>query len=189
MLFLYLLALLVGGGLLLISLLGGDDGSGPLGDGDNPVQFLSLRTLTYFLFVFGGVGALLSATWPRATAPLILLLATVSGAGTGALAAALFGYLRRTESGNRESDESFVGLAGTIVVPIAGAQVGKVRVQRGDRSFELLARPFDSDPERDPASWTTVVVIEMRRGVALVSPVDDSALQRADSLLQLPGEK
>ena len=58
MLTLYLFALLVGGGLLAFSLLGGDDGANAHHDalsGDNPLQFLSLRTLTYFLFVFGGV--------------------------------------------------------------------------------------------------------------------------------------
>ena len=54
---LYLFALLLGGGLLLFSLLGGDsDSDVDAFDSGNPMQYLSLRTLTYFLFVFGGVG-------------------------------------------------------------------------------------------------------------------------------------
>ena len=84
---LYLFALIVGGALLLFSLLGGSDHSdADLGhDGaHSPVQWLSIRTAIYFLFVFGGVGAILTKAWPPATMPLILGVALVTGLGIGA---------------------------------------------------------------------------------------------------------
>src|SRR5688572_4847067 len=101
---LYLFALILGGGLLLFSLFGdghhhGADAShhdldvGDAGQADmqdNPVQWLSLRTVIYFLFVFGGVGAALSKSWPGAAAPLIAVLATGAGAGVGAAVSAAF---------------------------------------------------------------------------------------------------
>lgn len=191
MLTLYLFALLVGGGLLAFSLLGGDDGAGAQHDalsGDNPLQFLSLRTLTYFLFVFGGVGTVLSWAWTGAAAPIVLLLSVAAGMGIGALASLTFRYLRRTDSGMLESEESFVGLSGRVIVPLRHGAVGKVLVQRGDRAYELLARAFDTTGA-DPGGWTSVVVVEMTRGTALVSPLDEPTLQDARSHLQLPGDK
>lgn len=189
MLTLYLFSLLVGGGLLLFSLLGGDAGeadSDALG-GDNPWQFLSLRTLTYFLFVFGGVGAILSWAWTAAAAPLVLLLALGAGLGVGTLASLAFRYLRRTESGGMESEDSFVGLAGSVIVPVHRGSVGKILVRRGARAYELLARAYDTT-SADPGGWTSVVIVEMNRGTAMVSPVDDSALPDIPSHPQLPGD-
>lgn len=190
MLTLYLFALLVGGGLLAFSLLGGDgaDADYDALGGDNPLQLLSLRTLTYFLFVFGGVGAVLSWAWTGAAAPLVLLLAAVSGVGVGTLASLAFRYLRRTNSGMHESEDSFVGLAGRVIVPVQREGIGKIVVQRGDRAYELLARAFNST-DADPGAWTSVVIVEMSRGTALVSPLEEPTLQDAPSHLQLPGDK
>ena len=190
MLTLYLFALLVGGGRLAFSLFGGDAAGGDtdvMSDG-NVWQFLSLRTLTYFLFVFGGVGAILSWAWTGAAAPIVLLLAVGAGMGVGTIASLAFRYLRRTSSGMHESEESFVGLAGRVVVPVQRGSVGKILVRRGAREYELLARAFDST-SADPGSWTSIVVVEMQRGTALVSPLDDQTLQDVPSPTQLPGDK
>jgi membrane protein implicated in regulation of membrane protease activity len=192
MLLLYLFALIVGGGLLVFSLLGGHDthggdvghvghvGHGAHHGDDNPIQWLSLRTVTYFLFVFGGVGAVLSWSWHNVTAPLVLLLAASSGVGVAAAAAASFGYLRKTDSGEPDSDDSFVGLTGRVTLPIGSAGTGKVLVHRGDRSYELLARPFDK-VTADAAKWKSVIVVEMNQGTALVAPLEDPALQESSS--------
>lgn len=184
MLSMYLFSAVVGGALLVFSLSGhgdahGHDFGGGHGGHDvahdhNPIKFLSLRTLTYFLFVFGGVGATLTWAWKGAV-PLVLLLAVVSGLGVGSLASAAFQYLRKTDSGDRESEESFVGLTGRITLPISQGGLGKVLVQRGDRSFELLAQPLDA--KTAPSTWKAVVVVEMNRGTAIVSPVDEGTLQ------------
>jgi len=190
MLSLYLFALLVGGGLLVAAMIGGGDHGHTGHDGDighdiahpgehgSAAEFFSLRTLTYFMFVFGGVGAVLTWTWDVGTI-LIFALAAVAGLGVAALTAASFAYLRRTDSGARDSEDSFVGLSGRVVVPIPNGGVGKVQVVRGDRTFELLARPLD-DKSADMSTWKSVIVVEMSRGTALVMPIDDPLLQQGD---------
>lgn len=183
---LYLFALVVGGGLLAFSFFGDADGDSHDTNGHSAVQWLSLRTLTYFMFVFGGVGAILSRTWPAATAPLVLLLAAVAGVGVGMTVSAAFAYLRRTDSGDRESDDTFVGLTGTVSLPIRAGGMGKVMVQRGDRSIELIARAIKTDAD-DSALWKNVIVVEMERGTALVTPLEDPAY-RAISTISQPQE-
>ena len=90
---LYLFSAIVGGALIAFSLFGSGDGHGhdfggghaaghDVGHDHNPFKFLSLRTLTYFLFVFGGVGAVLSRTW-SGSGIMAFLLATVLGTGVG----------------------------------------------------------------------------------------------------------
>lgn len=184
MISLYIFSLLVGGGLLIAGMLGGGDhGHDGQADHDaahtgghgNAAELLSLRTLTYFLFVFGGVGGVLTWSWDVGRI-LIFALALLTGLGVAAVTAASFGYLRRTDSGGRDSEDSFVGLSGRVVVPIQSGGMGKVQVVRGDRTFELLARPLDSNAG-DISSWKSVIVVEMSRGTALVTPIDDHLLQ------------
>ena len=179
---LYVFSLIVGGGMLLFSLFGGHDGDGHghVGHdthGHDAFKFFSLRTLTYFLFAFGGVGAILSRSWSWAAAPVVLVVAMIAGLAVGGAVSLTFGYLRRTESGARESEESFVGLTGRVTVPIsAGSGMGKVLVERGGRTFELMARPLETAGQI-PAKWKAVVVVEMQRGTALVMPADDPSVR------------
>jgi hypothetical protein len=181
---LYLFSAIVGGGLLIFSIgqgdahghdFGGGHGAGhDVGHDHNPFKFLSLRTITYFLAVFGGVGA--SLTYFRTGGTLLtLLISVVSGLGVGGLTSWIFEYLRRTSSGDRASDDSFVGLTGKITLPISKGGLGKVTVQRGDRRYELLAQPLDAGAA--PSNWKAVVVVEMKKGTAIVSPVDENTLQ------------
>lgn len=185
---LYLFALIVGGGLLLFSLFSGSDhqhdGFDDVGDHGSAGEWLSLRTLTYFLFVFGGVGAVLSRSWHAVAAPLVLLVAAASGLAIGGTVAAAFSWLRRTDTTNRDSDDSFIGLSGRMTLPFGAGGAGKVLVTRGDRTFELLARPYDraSSP---PSAWNHVIVVEMERGTALVAPLDDPAVRELASINQL----
>lgn len=179
MLALYLFSVLVGGGLLAFSVVGGHaDAHGDMGaghGGDDALRLLSLRTLSYFLFVFGGVGTALTATWHVVTAPVIALLASASGIGIALLVSMTFRYLRRTESGDRTGNEGIVGLSGRITVPFGASGLGKVLLSSPSRSLELMARPFDST-HGDPATWTSVIVVELDREVALVAPLDPAVL-------------
>lgn len=167
----YLFVLVVGAGILGFSLLGGDT-DGDLDSGSDALKWLSLRGLSYFAFVCGGVGAALTATWHVATTPIIAALAVGSGAAVSWLASAVFRYLRRTDSGARDSDDAFIGLSGRIVVPFGESGTGKVLVTRVDRSFEMLARPFDG-ATTPPATWSSVIVVEIQNGIALVSPLEE----------------
>lgn len=182
MLSLYLFSLLVGGVLLAVAAFGGDHGHHHGADlhdghlhGEGVAKFLSLRTLTYFLFVFGGVGAALSWGWKGVGSLVVFPIALVAGLAVGGLVGFTFRYLARTESGARDGEDSFVGLSGKVVLPIGERGMGKVLVQRGDRVYELTAKPLDASAEGS-MSWKSVIVVEMNRGTALVAPLDETAL-------------
>lgn len=193
----YLFALVLGGGFLLFSLLGDvlggdasdvdmdaggadpDPGTADVdaghdaspADGDAPFKILSLRTVTYFLFGVGGVGTLMTVFMdaPILTAALSFL----TGLAAATLVATTFGWLARTESGAREEGEDlFVGLPARVTLPLSPGRRGKVLVRRGERTFELMARPYDSDAVATDM-WREVVVVEMDRGTALVTPMED----------------
>ncbi len=187
---LYWFALIVGAGLLLFSLVGdadGGDGTDFGHDGDlahdmHGLRILSMRTATYFLFAFGATGVLLSLT--GAGALLRILVSLLVGTVSGGLSAAAFGWLGKTQSGHLLDDRSLVGLVGTVTLPLSAQGTGKIEVERAGRSLELLARPFDKEPI-DVESWRTVVVIDVQRGTALVSPYTES-LGSGEPLPRLP---
>lgn len=201
---LYWLALVLGGGLALLSLFGdvlglegddapdlaggGDAAAGDLGthgadSGHDGMHILSLRSATYFLFAFGAVGVLLQLVWGGRQPWLAMGAAAATGAGAAYFSAALFGWVARTGSGELPSDRTLSGLAGTMVLPL-GEGGGKVQVLRGGREYELLARPFDPDAP-DAESWTHVVVVEVVDGTALVTPLDIGS----DPLLPSPPQE
>lgn len=177
---LYIFSLVLGGGLLAFSLLGDTFGDhGDMADHDTDgAKFLSLRTISYFLFVFGAVGAALTWGWRGASPVLTSVLAGGAGLLVSGVSAAVFSYLRRSSSGDTQGEESFVGLAGTVIVPIGAGGAGKVIVRRGDRAFELTARPFETDAA-PPNTWRSVVIVEMQRGTALVAPLEDTTASEA----------
>ena len=71
-------------------------------------------------------------------------------------------------------DRSLVGLAGLVVLPLRPGS-GRVVVRRGGREHELMARPFEDAP--DAETWTSVVVVDVVDGTALVSPYAPSELR------------
>jgi hypothetical protein len=184
---LYWFAVIVGAGLLLLSLagdifgdfFGGDvdvdvdtdvdaEGHGQHGDVQG-FRILSTRNLTYFMFGFGTVGILLGWLTAGERPIVTAATATVLGIAAAAIAAVAFGYVGRTESGTMLNDRGWVGLVGEVIIPLSADSTGKILVARGGRQHELLAQPFERDPEA-PAAWRSVMVLEMRNGIALVSP-------------------
>ena len=171
MLAFYLFCLIVGGGLLSLSLFA-DVLEAEVEVDTQGLNLLSLRSAIYFLFTFGGVGAVLTWAWGSGGYLFTLVAAALAGVTVAGLASVVFRYLRRTDSGLRDSAESgFIGLPARVSVPVSHEGPGKVIVERSGRSFELLARPHAEDAP-EPRAWGAVVVVEMRNGVALVAPVD-----------------
>ena len=122
----YIFSVVLGGGLLLLSLLGDLLGSDAIelefdADVDMDVdldvdldaesdldpaasKIFSLRVLTYTLFGFGAVGWLLSRSGFPPAAPSTITYAVIGGLVSGTLVARAFGYLRRTETGMIEEE-------------------------------------------------------------------------------------
>jgi hypothetical protein len=190
----YVFSVVLGGGLLLLSLLGNVLGGDALeieletdfdvgvddldleagSDVDHSAsKILSIRTLTYTLFGFGAVGWLMTRMGALPAAPSTIAYAVVGGLVSGTLVNRAFAYLRRTETGLLEGDDSFAGLAGQITLPLGGGSTGNVAVERGGRRYTLRALPHSSARAGSPPdSWQHVVVVEMKDGVAYVAPSD-----------------
>lgn len=182
--FLFWLCLVLGGGLFLLSLFGevfGVDADHHAFHADVPSgqdidwgRIFSLRNATYFLFAFGATGVLLQWAWRGDRTLLATLLATGTGLLAWTLSAAAFNYLRRTESGEMPGDRVLIGAAGEVTLPILSDRTGKITVSVHGQSQELLARPLD-ETDGDPSNWKSVMVVEIRDGVALVTPYPDAA--------------
>ena len=137
-------------------------------------KIFSIRTLFYSLFGFGSVGTLLTFVW-SGNPLLTAAFAVFSGISSGAVINAAFGYVKRSESGMLQTEDSYVGLSGRVIIPIRPEIPGRVVVERGGRRVKLRALPHSSG-RGDPSTWKTVFVVEMEKGVAQVAPVDEDML-------------
>lgn len=193
---LYWFAMVVGVGMYLFSVFadahshGDVDSQGHDGGshhGLDAYQLLSVRNATYFLFAFGVTGVALQWIWGGARGLLTAVLALgIGGVGAG-LSTAVFGWLRKSDSGDMPGDRAWLGASGQVVLPLRNGGTGKILVTRGGRSQELLARPFDDDASQ-PETWATVMVLEIRDGIALVAPNEELTLDEPAPQLGRPTE-
>ena len=180
MLTIYLFCLGLGGVLLATTFFGGDhdapDDFGDFGHG-HWQELFSLRNLTYFLFVFGAVGSLLS--WYRGGRPGIfdLVLASATGLLVATIVHFTFRYIRDTDTADVSSDTKLLGRAALVTLPVGANGPGKIELSYGGQRVELLARLFerkDGTPD-EIANGTEVVIVEMVAGTALVSRTSTEA--------------
>jgi len=144
--------------------------------GSVAAKIFSIRTVTYWLFGFGAVGTLLTWLWAGGSPLATAALAVGTGVASGSFANLVFGWVRRSESGALEAEDSYSGHTGRVTLPIAGSG-GLIRVEKAGREVELRALPHASALDRgDPAKWKSVVVVEMEHGVARVAPLDNEQL-------------
>jgi hypothetical protein len=107
--------------------------------------------------------------WGGARGLLTAILALGIGALGAGISTVVFGWLRKSESGDMPGDRAWLGATAQVLLPLRTDGTGKILVSRGGRAQELLARPFDHDAG-SPEAWTSVVVLEIRDGIALVAP-------------------
>ncbi len=186
----YIFSLVIGGAFLLLSLFGDafdSDVDGLEGDvdidsvdGSGVWKLLSIRSIIYALFGFGAVGTALTLSglvpWLNT-----LLFASTGGVLSGALISAVFGWVKRSEGGNRTTDREFEGLLADVTVPFGNTNTGQIAVSRGGRRHVLLARPHSST-EGSPEAWTKVVVVELEQGVARVAPAGPDLLAASQEI-------
>ena len=167
----YVLALVLGGGLMLVQVVsGGHDAVDPghsldiQHHGAGP-GVLSIRSFIYGLFTFGFVGAalhILRITSPRAA----LLLALASGVAGGLAAGLTFARLGSAAASGAASLHEARGRRGRVLLPCAPERPGKIRLELGGQQVDMKATT--SGPPI-PAG-AEVVVVEVREDVALVAP-------------------
>ncbi len=173
--FIFWLSLVVGGGLLAISLIGDTsgegDGSANSSDSDWGKIF-SLRYATYFLFAFGATGVLLQYVQDGRGTLLTFILAAITGVIAWVVSALAFSYLKRTDSGQWRGDRWIIGRTGEVTIPIREGTTGKIVITHGGQTQELLALPH-SETASEPELWQSVMVVEVRDGIALVTPAPE----------------
>jgi hypothetical protein len=186
MLALYLFSMILGGGFLLLSVLGGEaeaefdidvdtgDVTGGSGDGTDAARILSFRTVVYALFAFGATGVLLDRLGVTGVTGVTASIVTggVAGLGVGGL----FAWLSRTESGDVPGDASLLGLPAKVTLPLSAEVAGTVVVRRGGRRITLRALPHATASTTEPEAWTRVVIVDITEGIARVAPLDDPLL-------------
>lgn len=188
----YIFSLAVGGGLLALTLFGDffdsdvdadagfdvDADADALSGGSEIAKLLSLRSLVYALFGFGAAGLVLHFAWAGAQPLITALIAGGMGLGSGALVSTVFGYLKRTEAGAMQGERALVGLSGKVLMAIPDGETGTVRIRSGERRYRMRARadtPLGAAQTLE--AGRSVVVVDVRDGVALVTPVDHRLLE------------
>lgn len=182
---LYLFSAVLGGGLVLFSLLsGGDDGAGGDdleidGGADGPevhghmggellLGLFRFRNLTFLMAGFGITGVL--GTWLKAGSTATAVLAGLVGVSSMLLVHGVFSWLRRTDSAaDVFSDHDLEGTFARVVVPMAATTRGRVSCVASGQQLYLTARLDAGYPERLEIG-TPVVILRMRGGVAEVAP-------------------
>ncbi len=191
MLGVYIFAMVLGGGLLLLSQLAGHDGNGggdhghgadhgadmgAHGPAELLLGFFRPRNLIFFLAAFGITGTLLTVT--GGMAPLTLGLSLLMGLVAMVLTHGVFTWLRRSETAaDTVADADLEGGVGRVVLPIQPGERGRIACLVGDREMHLTARlaegvgPLEAGRE--------VVVIRMIDGEAEVAALEPPQLPPA----------
>jgi membrane protein implicated in regulation of membrane protease activity len=166
----YVLALVVGGGLMLVQAVSGGHDTIDVGHsldiqhhGGGP-GVLSIRFFIYGLFAFGFVGAALqilriTGRWPA------LLLALASGVGAGLAAGFTFARIGSPSASGAASLHEARGQRARVLLPCTKERPGKVRLELGGQEVDMMATT--SGPPI-PAG-AEVVVVEVREDVAHVA--------------------
>ncbi len=130
---------------------------------------LSMRFWTFFLASFGLTGVLLHFVglgWY-----LSLPLSLAMGAGIGVTVAYLFRMANKRSVGTIADTKSLLGKEGVVVIAIEPGKPGKIKIEHDGQTVEFLAHTTDRRLERGER----VIVAEMKRGEATVTPVAPAA--------------
>jgi membrane protein implicated in regulation of membrane protease activity len=178
----YLAALVAALGVLVVQVFAGSHGGhhGDLGHGHAGgehhahgaaadeaavwTMFLSLRFWLFAALGFGLSGSLLHylTSVPEGTA---VVIAIVTGLASGLFAALAFRALRRGSATTEARSSAAVGKVGRVVVACGRGATGKVRIEIGGSSVDLMATTDDDAI----ANGEEVLVEDLHDGVARVS--------------------
>jgi hypothetical protein len=171
MVWLFVGAFLLGGGLVAMTTLGHDgDGADHHHDVHDVglLAVFSLRNLTWASFAFGGIGLLGVLTQRSATTSLVT--ATLAGLFTLLGVHALFRYLRGSAGGDLPSDALVFGTSGQLVLPFNDVGLGMVSFRANGQVHEMPARRAEEVSNVDAAHFSECTIEYIENGVAVVQP-------------------
>ena len=167
----YVLALVVGGGLMLVQAVSGGHDSVDPGHsldiqhhGAGP-GLLSIRSFIYGLFTFGFVGAALHI--PGITGRTsALLIALASGVAAGLAAGFTFERLGSASASGAASLHEAAGHRARVLIDCASDRPGKIRLELGGQQVDMKATTVGAVIR----AGAEVLVVEVREDAALVAP-------------------
>jgi membrane protein implicated in regulation of membrane protease activity len=170
MLALYMFAAVLGGGLLLIGMMGGEADTGDIVDADIDLgghasgwkHAFSFQSAAYFMAAFGLTGTAL--TWLGAPFLPTLAAAGLMGVVGGITVGFVFNWLKRSQSGFAESSDHYIGGIGTTEIRIPSGGRGRIELVHRGRAFTLPATSTSGEIDRHE----TVVIIDVVDGIAVV---------------------
>lgn len=165
----YAIALILGGGTVLLQAFGGSDHVGaadasldahhaPTGPG-----LLSTRSVTFGVFAFGLVGACLHVL-RLASPPAALVLAVASGVVAGLIAGLAFRALGHPGASGQAGLHEAKGQRARVLVPCAREQRGKIRARIKGQLVDMMA----TTDEAQIAAGREVLIVDIRDDVAHV---------------------
>lgn len=174
MIWVFVSALLFGGGLIAFSLFGQSTDHGDVHHtvGDTGLfAVFSLRNLTWASFAFGGIGALAVLTHRSATTTWL----SSGAAGVGTLLAVhlLFSALRRSEASSEALDALAIGTTAALVLPFNDEGLGMISFRAHGQLHEMPARraqPVESLPSEHFAACR---IGWIENGIAIVEPASE----------------
>jgi hypothetical protein len=170
MLSIFLFAAILGGGLLLIGMIGGEADVGDAVDADLEIiakgpgwkHAFSFQTVAYALAAFGLTGAVL--TFIGVPAAPTLVAAGAMGLTAGTLVGLLFRWLKRSQGGFGETSDRYIGGVGRTEVRIPSGGRGRIELVHRGRAFTLPAVSAGGEIDRHEP----VVIVDVVDGVAHV---------------------
>ncbi len=169
MLVIYIAALVIGAGMLLVqAVMGHDADADGDSDGDSDLLFLSPRFWTFLALAFG-ISGLLLTLFHLASSMVVLAIASGAGVASGAFAALVLRALKRGQVSSGSSEHEAIGRIGEVLVPLEKGRIGKVRVALRGQTLDLMAMGGD----QPLALGARVVIEDIEGGIARVSRAPD----------------
>jgi hypothetical protein len=166
----YAVALVVGGGIVLLQVLAGADHH--IGTADASLDahhaptgpgLLSTRSLTFAVFAFGLVGTPLHA-FGLAPPTVVLAVAVASGLAAGLVAGLAFRALGHGGASGEAALHEAKGQRARVLVPCARAQRGKIRARIKGQLVDMMA----TTDEPQIAAGREVLIVDVHDDVAHV---------------------
>jgi len=166
----YAVALVVGGGIVLLQVLAGADhhigtADGSLDGHHAPTGpgIVSTRSVTFAVFAFGLVGTPLHL-FALASPTVVLVVAAASGVAAGLVAGLAFRALGDEGASGEAGLHEAKGQRARVLVPCARAQRGKIRARIKGQLVDMMA----TTDEPQIAAGREVVIIDIKGDVAHV---------------------
>jgi len=184
----YLITLIVGGVLVVVSLMAGGDGDAGGHDGDAdahgdvdsehggvldaalgwlPVS--SLRFWTFFAAFFGLTGTALSLL-PNTGSIVTAVAAVALGYGAGITLTRAIRRLQHDSSDSSLAAADLIGATAQVLLPVAPGRAGKVRLHLKDRAVDLLAETQEA--VELTAGENALVIAAPHQGHVVIARID-----------------